>query len=376
MPFTDATGAQVTAATVATAPPAPGHVAVLIPCYNEEMTVARVVAQFRAQLPAASIYVFDNNSSDRTAEAAREAGAIVRREMRQGKGFVVQSMFREVDADIYVMVDGDGTYPPEAVHRLLAPVIEGDADMSVGSRLHAESRSQFKQLNRWANRLVLALLNSIFRVRLTDILSGYRAFNRKFVKGVPLFGGGFEIETELTIKAVERGFRIVEVPTDLTHRPEGSHSKIKFFRDGLIILNTMLALFRDYKPLTFFGGAGLILVLAALVPGAIVVVEFIETGLVPRLPSAVLAVGLVLCGLLSLTAGLILHSIARRSQESEYHLRVLADELRAGLAPGNGLGAAGRTSDRAAAASRGAGEGEAASRSSGDGEASEAFDYE
>ncbi|HEU4595291.1 MAG TPA: glycosyltransferase, partial [Pyrinomonadaceae bacterium] len=321
------------------APPACGHVAVLIPCYNEEMTVARVVEQFRAALPQAAIYVFDNDSDDRTAEEARAAGAVVRREMRRGKGYVVQSMFREVDADFYVMVDGDGTYPPEAVHQLLAPVLAGEADMTVGSRLHADSRSEFKHLNRWGNRLVLGLLNSIFRVRLTDILSGYRAFSREFVKGVPLFGGGFEIETELTIKAVERGFRIVEVPTDLTHRPEGSHSKIKFFRDGFLILNTVLALFRDYKPLTFFGAAGAALMLLALIPGALVVVEFVETGLVPRLPSAVLAVGLVLCGLLSMTAGLILHSIARRSQESEYYLRVLTDELRAGLARREGGGA-------------------------------------
>lgn len=336
------------------APPACGHVAVLIPCYNEEMTVARVVEQFRAALPQAAIYVFDNDSDDRTAEEARAAGAVVRREMRRGKGYVVQSMFREVDADFYVMVDGDGTYPPEAVHQLLAPVLAGEADMTVGSRLHADSRSEFKHLNRWGNRLVLGLLNSIFRVRLTDILSGYRAFSREFVKGVPLFGGGFEIETELTIKAVERGFRIVEVPTDLTHRPEGSHSKIKFFRDGFLILNTVLALFRDYKPLTFFGAAGAALMLLALIPGALVVVEFVETGLVPRLPSAVLAVGLVLCGLLSMTAGLILHSIARRSQESEYYLRVLTDELRAGLARREGGGAAaeaahGQTPEREAA---------------------------
>src|ERR1044071_919947 len=157
-------------------------VAVLIPCYNEEQTVASVVESFRAELPAARVYVFDNNSTDRTAEEARRAGAIVFEEPRQGKGFVVQTMFRAVDAEFYVMVDGDGTYPPEAVHRLLAPVEAGEADMSVGSRLHAESRSQFKQLNRAANRLVRSTLNFIFRVRLTDILSGYRAFNREFVK--------------------------------------------------------------------------------------------------------------------------------------------------------------------------------------------------
>lgn len=305
------------------------RIALLIPCYNEELTVADVVTQMRAELPEADVYVFDNNSTDRTAERAREAGAHVLTERRQGKGYVVQSMFRRVEADCYVMVDGDGTYPPAAIHDLVAPVLAGDADMVVGSRLHARSQSQFRHVNRWGNRLVLLTLNSIFGVRLTDILSGYRAFSRAFVKGLPLFGGGFEIETELTIKAVERGYRIVEVPIDLVHRPEGSHSKIQFFRDGLLILNTMLALFRDYKPLTFFGAAGLLLIALALVPGALVVYEFVQTGLVPRLPSAVLAVGLALCGLLSITVGLVLHSIARRSQEFEYQMRLLADELRA-----------------------------------------------
>lgn len=312
----------------ATAGVAGRGVAVLIPCYNEEPTVARVVARFQAELPLARVYVFDNNSTDRTADEARRAGATVFTERRQGKGYVVQSMFRQVDADLYVMVDGDETYPPEAVHQLLAPVAAGEADMSIGSRLHSASRSQFKRRNRLANRLVRSTLNFIFRVRLTDILSGYRAFNREFVKGLPLFGGGFEIETELTIKAVERGYRLVEVPVDLTHRPEGSHSKIQFMRDGFLILNTTLALFRDYKPLTFFGGLGLLLILSACAPGALALFDLF--GATPRLTAAVLALGLFLCGLLALTAGLILHSIARRSQEFEYHLRVLADELRAG----------------------------------------------
>jgi glycosyltransferase involved in cell wall biosynthesis len=300
-------------------------VAVLVPCYNEEPTVARVVARFREELPAARIYVFDNNSTDRTVEEAKRAGALVFTERRQGKGYVVQSMFRQVDADFYVMVDGDDTYPPEAVHALLAPIVAGEADMSIGSRLHAESRSQFKRRNRLGNRLVRSTLNFIFRVELTDILSGYRAFSREFVKGLPLFGGGFEIETELTIKAVERGFRLVEVPVNLTHRPEGSHSKIQFLRDGFLILNTTLALFRDYKPLTFFGVVGLFFVLWAGLTGVLAAFGPATTSAAAGL----LAVALFLCGLLSLTAGLILHSIARRSQESEYYLRLLADELRA-----------------------------------------------
>jgi len=308
---------------------ATAKVAILIPCRNEETTVGEVVKAFRAELPAARIYVFDNNSTDRTVERAVAAGAIVLHESRQGKGYVVQSMFRRVDDDVYVMVDGDGTYPAETVHQLLAPIFDGKADMVVGSRLHAETHSEFRHFNRWGNRLVLMLLNAIFSVKLTDILSGYRAFNRKFVKGLPLFGGGFEIETELTIKAVARGFRIVEVPAALTARPAGSHSKIKFFRDGFIIVNTILALFRDYKPLTFFGSVGILLLIIALVPGLVAVVESVNRGVGARLPLAVLAVGLGLCGLLSLTVGLVLHSIARRSQELEYQLQVLADELRA-----------------------------------------------
>jgi len=312
------------------------RIAILIPCHNEEPTVGDVVKAFRTELPHASIYVFDNNSTDNTIESARVSGAIVMREPRQGKGFVVRSMFRRVDADVYVMVDGDATYPAEAVHQLIAPVLAGEADMVVGSRLHPGLQSEFRQLNRWGNRLVLALLNSIFKVNLTDILSGYRAFNRKFVKGLPLFGGGFEIETELTIKAIARGLRIVEIPTVLTARPEGSHSKIKLFRDGTIILNTILALFRDYKPLTFFGSVGVLLVLLSLVPGLIAVVESISRRTAVRLPLAVLATCLGLCGLLSLTVGLILHSIARRSQELEYQLEVFADELRRDLPPDAG----------------------------------------
>ncbi len=307
------------------------RVAVLIPCYNEAPTVGEVVQAFRAELPAAHIYVFDNNSTDGTVAGALAAGATVLREPRQGKGYVVQSMFRRVEADVYIMVDGDGTYPAAEVHRLLAPVIADEADMVVGSRLHVATQSEFRQLNRWANRLVLALLNSIFKVRLTDILSGYRAFNRRFVKGLPLFGGGFEIETELTIKAVARGMRIVEVPTTLTSRPAGSHSKIKFVRDGALILNTILALFRDYKPLTFFGSVGIALLVMALVPGLFSIIDSIHRGIAARLPLAVLAVGLMLCGLLSLTVGLVLHSIARRSQEFEYQLQVLTDEMRTGL---------------------------------------------
>jgi GT2 family glycosyltransferase len=304
------------------------RIAVLIPCYNEELTVARVVLQFRAELPDAEIHVFDNNSSDDTVGEARRAGAIVSHERRQGKGYVVQTMFQHVDADVYVMVDGDATYTPVEVHRLIAPILAGDADMVVGSRMHHEAASDFKTLNRFGNRLFLWVINTVFHVRLTDILSGYRAFSRTFVQEIALFGGGFEIETELTIRALGRGYRIVEVPADLRQRPEGSHSKIKIVSDGLLILNTILALFRDYKPLTFFGGLGLAFIAAGLVPGTIVVAEFIQTGLVPRLPSAVLAMGLTICGVLLILAGIIIHTIVRRFQEFDHSLRVVARELK------------------------------------------------
>jgi Glycosyl transferase family 2 len=300
------------------------RVAIVIPCYNEELTIGKVVQDFRAELPNAQIYVFDNNSRDRTVDVARAAGAHIAFERRQGKGYVVQGMFRDVESDVYVMVDGDGTYPSAKVHELIAPVLNGEADMVVGSRLTQQSESQFKALNHFGNRFFLAVINMIFGLRLSDVLSGYRAFNREFVKNIPLRTGGFETETELTIKALARGYKIVEIPVDLTTRPEGSYSKIRILHDGRLILTTILALFRDYKPLTFFGALGLFCIGLGLIPGTIVIIEFIKTGLVPKLPSAVLAVGLVLSGFLSITAGLVIHTIARRFQDLEHQLQVIA----------------------------------------------------
>jgi glycosyltransferase involved in cell wall biosynthesis len=303
------------------------RVAVVIPCFNEEITITEVVQQFRRELPDALLCVFDNNSTDRTVERAKAAGARVFQETRRGKGFVVQSIFRHIDADVFVMVDGDATYPAASVHALIAPIIAGDADMAVGSRLHAQSHSEFNQANRWANRLVLFLLKVVFGVRLTDVLSGYRAFNRRFVKNLALFGGGFEVETELTIKAVMKGYRIVEIPVDLVARPKESHSKVRFFRDGMLILSTILTLFRDYKPLTFFGSLGLLLILAALVPALGVLANYFENGTLLKLPAAILAVGLGLAGMMSIAIGLLLHSIARRAQEFDYQVQMLSDEI-------------------------------------------------
>lgn len=304
------------------------RIAVLIPCYNEELTISAVVADFRKALPGARIVVFDNNSTDRTAEVARAAGAQVLVEKRQGKGYVVQSMFNRVDADIYIMVDGDGTYPAAVVRALIDPIANDEADMVIGSRLHQGSRSAFRSLNRFGNHFFLFVLRRIFKVNITDLLSGYRGFSRRMVRGTPLFGGGFETEAEMTIKAVQRGFRVIEVPVDLTERPTGSESKIRVVRDGMLILKTMLALFRDYKPLSFFGALGLLLIAIAMIPGVAVVREYIHTGSVLRIPSAILATGLVIVGGLTGMVGLILHTIAQRFRDVDHHLQMLASLVR------------------------------------------------
>ena len=303
------------------------RVAVLIPCLNEELTVGKVVSAFLQELPAATIYVFDNRSTDRTAEIARAGGATVVYEPRAGKGFVIQKMFESVDADIYVMVDGDNTYPASQVHSLLAPIIAGEADMVVGTRLHQRSDSQFRALNRWGNRLFLLLVKLVFGVRVTDMLSGYRAFSRNVVKRLPLLRGGFETETELTIKALDRGFRICEVPVNLVPRPDGSHSKIRVANDGLRIVGTIFGMLRDYKPLTFFGGVGLLLASLGLIPGVIVIAEFARTGYITHLPSAVLAVGVELSGLLLIAIGLVLHTVVRHAQELDVRIRLMTEEI-------------------------------------------------
>lgn len=302
-------------------------IAVVIPCYNEELTIAEVIRQFRANLPEAEIFVYDNNSSDRTAEIALSEGAIVRQERRQGKGYVVQAMFREVDADLYVMVDGDTTYPADVVQSLLEPVTSGMADMVIGSRLHRTASSQFRLLNRLGNVLYRWLLNSIFGVRLTDLLSGYRVFSQRLVRSLPLVGGGFETEAEMTIKAIERGFTIVEVPVNLSSRPAGSQSKIRVIQDGWLILSTILTLFRDYKPLTFFGSVGVIFLLLGAIPGISVLVNYWRTGMVTNLAFALIAVGLILIGAMSIFAGLILHTIARRFQELDRLVQLFERDL-------------------------------------------------
>lgn len=300
------------------------RVAVLIPCLNEEKTIGKVIGDFQQQLPAADIYVFDNGSTDDTALIAKQLGAIVVEERRRGKGFVVQSMFRTVDSDIYVLVDGDDTYPADSVHQLLEPVLDNRADVVVGTRLTGEAHRDFNRLNRFGNQLFAFLLNRFFGTNLTDILSGYRIMNRDFVKNVPVLSTGFEIETELTIQALEKGYRVMEIPIQLRKRSPESKSKIRVFRDGFRILATIFLLFRDYKPLTFFGVIGIVLTLCGLIPGGVVIGEYLRTGLVLRMPSALLAVGLVLSGTVSLTVGVVLNTIHRRFLEIEYRLYMLS----------------------------------------------------
>jgi len=296
-------------------------IAVLVPCLNEEKTIGRVVRKFREQLPHAQIHVFDNASTDETAAEARLAGAVVHREERRGKGFVVQSMFREVEADVYVMVDGDDTYPADRVHDLIRPILERRADMTVGSRLQCES-SEFRKFNRLGNQFFVQTINYIFGTRLSDILSGYRAFSRRFVKELPIFVTGFEVETELTIKALERGYVVQEVPTTLAPRAEGTHSKLRRVHDGLRILSTILALVRDYRPLTVFS---LLAAVMLLVSGVATIPALFATDSA-ALTGALFALGFGVTALMMALSGMILHTINRRLQELEYVNRQLHKE--------------------------------------------------
>ena len=301
-----------------------GNVAVLIPCYNEALTIAKVVDDFHAALPGATVYVYDNNSSDETASIAAEHGATVVRETRQGKGNVVRQMLRDIDADYYVMVDGDDTYPAEAAPALLAPLADGTADMVVGDRLSngtygAENDRAF---HGFGNNLVRVLIKWIYGFEFSDVMTGYRSFNRVFAKTMPVLSPGFEIETELSIHAVDKGWRIVEVPIDYRDRPEGSESKLSTFSDGMKVLRTIMSLFKDYRPMALFGWLALILVVLGLAFGIPVVAEFAATGLVPRLPTALLAVALVLLGMLSLVCGLVLDTVVKGTRK-QYELHVI-----------------------------------------------------
>ena len=292
-------------------------VAVLIPCYNEAVTIGKVVDDFKRVLPDADIYVYDNNSKDDTAAIAEDHGAIVRTEPRQGKGNVVRQMFREIDADYYIMVDGDDTYPAEAAPRLLEPLMNDTADMTVGDRLSngTYGEENDRSFHGFGNNLVRWLIKVIYGYAFDDVMTGYRAFNRIFVKTMPVLSEGFQIETELSIHAVDKRFRITDVPIDYRDRPEGSYSKLSTFGDGAKVLRAIASLFKDHKPMAFFGWLALILIVLGLIAGIPVIAEYFQTGLVPRFPTAILAIALVICGALSFTAGIILDTVAKTGRK-------------------------------------------------------------
>ena len=290
------------------------RIAVLAPCYNEEAAIAAVVRDFRAALPSATVYVYDNNSRDRTAEVARQAGAVVRAEPLQGKGHVVRRMFADVDADYYVLVDGDATYDAASAPAMLARAMDERLDMVVGARVSDEAAA-YRAGHVLGNRVLTGFVARLFGERFTDILSGYRVLSRRSVKSFPALATGFEIETELTVHALELAMPTAEVATPYRSRPPGSVSKLNTYRDGVRILLTILALFKDERPLAFFtilfaalSGVSLILVWP-------VIVTFLETGLVPRLPTAVLATGIMLLGFLSLACGFILDTVTHGRRE-------------------------------------------------------------
>lgn len=301
-----------------------GSIAVLIPCYNESVTIAKVIDDFKRELPQAVIYVYDNNSSDGTGDIAREHGAIVRTETRQGKGNVVRQMIREIDADYYIMVDGDDTYPAEAAASLIEPLVNDRADMTVGDRLSNGSYGEEndRAFHGLGNNLVRWLIKVIYGFEFHDVMTGYRAFNRVFAKTMPVISPAFEIETELSIHAVDKRWRVVEVPIDYRDRPEGSYSKLSTFGDGWKVLKCIGQLFKDYRPLALFGWLALILIVIGLIIGVPIISEFHSTGLVPRLPSAILAVAFVGAGMLSFSCGLILDTSVSNHRK-DYEMSVI-----------------------------------------------------
>jgi len=293
---------------------APPRIAVLVPCYNEEAAVATVVANFRSALPAAEIYIYDNNSRDRTAAVAREAGAIVRSERRQGKGNVVRRMFADVEADIYVLVDGDATYDAPSAPGMIDKLLDEHLDMVVGLRID-QSQAAYRLGHRTGNRMLTGFLAWTFGRDFQDILSGYRVFSRRFVKSFPVLSDGFEIETELAVYALELSLPVAEIETPYYARPEGSFSKLNTWRDGFRILGTMLKLYRAEKPLRFFGAVGVLLAVVSVLLSIPIAITFIETGLVPRLPTAVLSMGLMIMAMLSVSSGLVLDTVTRGRRE-------------------------------------------------------------
>lgn len=299
------------------------RVAVLIPCYNEEATVADVVRDFRSVLPDADVYVYDNNSTDGTFERAAEAGAIVRREPRQGKGNVVRRMFREIEADCYILVDGDSTYPAKHAPDMVRMVMEDNADMVVGDRLSSTYFTENKRpFHNTGNRLVRTLICRFWNTEVNDIMTGYRAFSRRFVKLYPVMSGNFEVETEMTVHALDKRFELREMPIDYHDRPDGSQSKLNTFDDGFKVLKTIFTLFKEYRPMRFFGWLALLLALLSVCLFVPVAVDYFKTGLVPRFPTLFVSLFAGLSALLSLFTGIVLDVMASRDRKS-YEINVI-----------------------------------------------------
>ena len=304
-------------------------IAILIPCYNESLTIKKVINDFQRELPEADIYVYDNNSTDNTYVIALNEGAIVKKEPRQGKGNVIRQMFFDIEADYYLMVDGDDTYPAENSHELIAALREGSADMVIGDRL--SNGTYFNENKRafhdFGNNLVKNSINRLYQANIKDVMTGYRGFNRMFVKSFPVMSSGFQIETEFTIHALDKRFKLVEIPIDYRDRPEGSESKLDTYSDGLKVLLTILKMFKDYKPLLFFSVFSLIFCVFGLVFGVPVINEFIHTGFITKVPSSILATGLMVFALLLLITGLILDTVVTNAKkEYELHLYRLYEE--------------------------------------------------
>ena len=289
-------------------------IAVLLPCYNEEAAIGATVAGFKAALPDATIYVYDNNSRDRTREVAAEAGAVVRTERQQGKGHVVRRMFADIDADVYVMADGDLTYDPAASPAMVDMLLAEQLDMVVGTRRH-EVKDAYRGGHVIGNRVFTGLLSGLFGRSFSDIFSGYRVFSRRFVKSFPVLSEGFEIETEMSVHALELRMPVGEVETSYGARPEGSHSKLSTFGDGWKILKTIANLYRVERPVLFYGSIGALLVVAAIVLAEPLVETYLQTGLVPRFPTAILVTGMVIVAVLCIFAGLILDTVTRGRRE-------------------------------------------------------------
>lgn len=298
-------------------------IAVLIPCYNEEKTIGKVIDDFKTALPEAVVYVYDNNSTDKTSDVAEEHGAVVRKEYRQGKGNVVKTMFRDIDAECYIMIDGDDTYPADKAKEMCSAVMEEGVDMVIGDRLSA---TYFIENNRrfhnFGNRFVRSLINNIFNSDVKDIMTGYRAFSRMFVKNIPILANGFEIETEMTIHALDKNYIIKEIPIDYRRRPEGSFSKLDTISDGYKVVKTVFQLFRDYKPYIFFTSISVVLGVIAVLFMLPVIIEYWHTGLVPRFPTLIVCCFVMLLAILLFISGVILEVMTKKHRQL-YELLVI-----------------------------------------------------